>query len=84
MGFRTPPLGTNFAIFYATGVVPFMTYLDMSGKVANSIRYSKPLLAGSRAGGMSFAPGCATTRMRHPPSEYAARSATDQQALLLG
>lgn len=45
VGFRTPPLGTNFAIFYATGVVPFMAYLDMSGKVANSIRYSKPLLA---------------------------------------
>lgn len=44
-GFRTPPLGTNFAIFYATGIVPFMAYLDMSGKVANSIRYSKPLLA---------------------------------------
>jgi len=44
-GFRTPPMGTNFAIFYATGVVPFMAYLDMSGKVANSIRYSKPLLA---------------------------------------
>lgn len=44
-GFRTPPLGTNFAIFYATGVVPFMAYLDMSGKVATSIRYSKSLLA---------------------------------------
>lgn len=44
-GFRTPPMGTNFAIFYATGVVPFMAYLDVSGKVAGSIRYSKPLLA---------------------------------------
>lgn len=44
VGFRTPPLGTNFAIFYATGVVPFMAYLDMSNKVAGSIRYSKPLL----------------------------------------
>ena len=45
VGFRSPPLGTNFAIFYATGEVPFMAYLDMSGKVAGSIRYSKPLLA---------------------------------------
>ena len=45
VGFRSPPIGTNFAIFYATGVVPFMAYLDMSNKVANSIRYSKPLLA---------------------------------------
>lgn len=44
-GFRAPPMGTNFAIFYATGVVPFMAYLDMSGKVATSIRYSKSLLA---------------------------------------
>lgn len=44
-GFRSPPLGTNFAIFYATGVVPFMAYLDMSSKIAGSIRYSKPLLA---------------------------------------
>lgn len=44
VGFRAPPLGTNFAIFYATGVVPFMAYLDMSNKVAGSIRYSKSLL----------------------------------------
>ncbi|WP_108502210.1 ABC transporter permease [Paracoccus indicus] len=45
VGFRTPPIGTNFAIFYATGVVPFMCYLDVSGKVAGSVRYSKSLLA---------------------------------------
>ncbi|WP_304616839.1 ABC transporter permease [Paracoccus sp. (in: a-proteobacteria)] len=44
VGFRAPPLGTNFAIFYATGVVPFMAYLDLSNKVAGSIRYSKSLL----------------------------------------
>lgn len=44
VGFRAPPLGTDFAIFYATGVVPFMAYLDMSNKVAGSIRYSKSLL----------------------------------------
>ncbi|MFN3274141.1 MAG: ABC transporter permease [Paracoccus sp. (in: a-proteobacteria)] len=44
VGFRKPPMGTNFAIFYATGVVPFMMYLDMSGKVAGSVRYSKSLL----------------------------------------
>lgn len=45
VGFRSPPIGTNFAIFYATGVVPFMAYLDMSNKVSNSIRYSKALLS---------------------------------------
>nr|WP_111298926.1 ABC transporter permease [Paracoccus saliphilus] len=43
--FRTPPMGTTFAMFYATGVVPFMAYLDVSGKVSNSIRYSSSLLA---------------------------------------
>lgn len=45
IGFRAPPIGSNFAIFYATGMVPFMAYLDMSGKVSGSITYSKPLLA---------------------------------------
>lgn len=45
VGFRAPPMGTNFAIFYATGVIPFMAYLDMSGKVAGSVRYSKSLLS---------------------------------------
>lgn len=45
VGFRTPPMGTSFAMFYATGIVPFMCYLDVSGKVAGSIRYSKALLA---------------------------------------
>ncbi|MDN5567466.1 MAG: sugar ABC transporter permease, partial [Paracoccus sp. (in: a-proteobacteria)] len=44
VGFRSPPIGTSFAMFYATGVVPFMCYLDLSGKVAGSIRYSKALL----------------------------------------
>ncbi|SIT18243.1 ABC transporter permease [Paracoccus saliphilus] len=45
LGFRSPPMGTNFAIFYATGLVPFMFYMSLSGKVAQSIQYSKSLLA---------------------------------------
>ncbi|MDB6177991.1 ABC transporter permease [Paracoccus sp. Z330] len=45
LGFRTPALGTNFAIFYATGVVPFVAYNNIANKVANSIRQSKSLLA---------------------------------------
>lgn len=45
MGFRSPPIGSSFAMFYATGVVPFMAYLSMSGKVAGSISYSKGLLS---------------------------------------
>ncbi|MCZ0962443.1 ABC transporter permease [Paracoccus benzoatiresistens] len=40
-----PPIGTNFPIFYATGMVPFMFYMSISTKVAQSIQYSKTLLA---------------------------------------
>lgn len=42
---RSPPLGINFPLFYATGMLPFMCYMDISSKVAAAIRYSKPLLA---------------------------------------
>ena len=45
VGFRVPPLGTNFAIFYATGILPFMLYSDVSGKVSQSLRFSKKLMA---------------------------------------
>lgn len=44
MGFKTPPLGTNFGIFYASGIVPFFLYNDISGKVGTAISYSKSLL----------------------------------------
>lgn len=44
-GFRAPPMGTNFAIFYATGILPFMAFMQISMKVANAITYSKALLA---------------------------------------
>jgi len=43
--FNQPPIGTSFAMFYATGMVPFLGYLDMSGKVASSVRYSTALLS---------------------------------------
>ena len=42
--FRAPPLGTNFALFYATGVLPFMAYMDISQKVSHSIHFSRALL----------------------------------------
>lgn len=48
MAFRSPPIGTNFALFYATGIVPFMMYTDISQKVGNCITFSKPLLFYSR------------------------------------
>tara|TARA_R110002049_G_scaffold117332_2_gene270537 strand:- start:120896 stop:121711 length:816 start_codon:yes stop_codon:yes gene_type:complete len=44
-GFRAPALGTNFPIFYATGMLPFLMYNDLAGKVALSLLFSKPLMA---------------------------------------
>tara|TARA_B100000378_G_scaffold148317_1_gene119753 strand:+ start:130 stop:1095 length:966 start_codon:yes stop_codon:yes gene_type:complete len=44
LGFRTPPMGTNFAIFYATGVIPFIGFLSVSGRIAQSIKSSRALL----------------------------------------
>ena len=44
-GFRSPPLGTNFALFYAAGVLPFLMYSDVSGKLGQTIQFSRALLA---------------------------------------
>lgn len=41
---RTPALGSNFPLFYATGLLPFTMYLHVSNQMAQSINYSKPLL----------------------------------------
>jgi len=43
-GFRTPPLGTNFAIYYASGLLPFFTFMNISMKVQQAINYSNQLL----------------------------------------
>ncbi|TNC48514.1 sugar ABC transporter permease [Rubellimicrobium rubrum] len=45
VGFRSPALGTNFAIFYATGLLPFYVFVNVSQKVAQSLSYSRQLLA---------------------------------------
>lgn len=42
---RTPPLGTNFPLFYATGMLPFLAYNDVATKLGVAIQYSRPLLA---------------------------------------
>lgn len=42
---RAPPLGINFAIFYATGLVPFLMFTSVSLSVAQGLNYSKQLLA---------------------------------------
>ncbi len=44
LGFRTPSLGTNFALFYASGILPFTTFMDVNSKVASSLQFSKSLL----------------------------------------
>ncbi|SIO21106.1 ABC transporter permease [Vannielia litorea] len=44
LAFRAPSLGTNFPLFYASGLLPFLAYLDISQKVALSLRFSRQLL----------------------------------------
>lgn len=43
-GFRAPPLGTSFALFYATGILPFFAFLTVSNAVAQALNRSLPLL----------------------------------------
>lgn len=44
IGFRSPPLGLNFALFYAAGMLPFLMYMDISQKLGQSIIFSQALL----------------------------------------
>lgn len=44
LAFRSPALGDNFALFYATGYLPFMLYTELSTKLSQSIKYSRQLL----------------------------------------
>ncbi|WP_136444149.1 ABC transporter permease [Pacificoceanicola onchidii] len=41
---RNPPLGNNFILFYATGFMPFLLYLNVSNMTTNAIIFSRPLL----------------------------------------
>lgn len=41
---RAPSIGTNFPLFFATGMLPFMAYMDASNKVALALRFSRALL----------------------------------------
>ena len=45
IGFRSPRLGENFPIFYATGLLPFFLFNDLGAKLGQSINYSRQLLA---------------------------------------
>ncbi len=46
--FRDPPLGRDFALFYATGFLPYMLFHDISAKLASALRFSKPLMSFGR------------------------------------
>ena len=45
IGFRSPALGVSFAMFYATGMLPFLLFTDVTGKLSQALNYSKQLLA---------------------------------------
>ncbi|MWD29897.1 sugar ABC transporter permease [Aquicoccus sp. SCR17] len=42
---RSPALGVNFQMFYATGMLPFIMFTSIQAKVSTALGYSKPLLA---------------------------------------
>ena len=42
---RTPPIGTDFALFFATGFLPFSAYQGMSQFVTGAIRANKNLFS---------------------------------------
>ena len=41
---RNPPLGTNFPLFYVTGLLPFQVFQSVGNKVSSAVRFSRPLL----------------------------------------
>ena len=45
IAFRAPALGISFPMFYATGMLPFLLFNDVTNKVAQSLNFSRPLLA---------------------------------------
>ncbi|MFZ5964875.1 ABC transporter permease [Thalassococcus sp. BH17M4-6] len=45
LAFRAPSIGTNFPLFFASGLLPFMAYTDLSQKTASALRFSRQLLA---------------------------------------
>ncbi len=44
LAFKAPPVGNSFPLFYASGLLPFLAYVDISQKVSVALRFSKPLL----------------------------------------
>jgi capsular polysaccharide transport system permease protein len=44
LALRSPSLGDNFALFYASGMLPFSLYNELANKIGRSISFSKQLL----------------------------------------
>lgn len=44
LGFRHPPIGTNFGLFFASGMVPFHMWQGLTMRVGASLAFSKQLL----------------------------------------
>ncbi|MDQ2090060.1 ABC transporter permease [Marimonas arenosa] len=44
LGFRSPPLGSNFAFFYAGGMLPLLMFRDITAKLGQTIIFSRQLL----------------------------------------
>lgn len=45
VGLRNPALGTNFAMFYATGLLPYYMFTHTSSKLTGALKDSRALLA---------------------------------------
>jgi capsular polysaccharide transport system permease protein len=41
---RSPPLGTNFMMFYATGLLPLRMFQTLSNNIGSALQFSKPLM----------------------------------------
>ena len=45
MAIRTPSLGFSFPLFYASGLLPYMLFNDLSNKLGQALRYSRALMS---------------------------------------
>lgn len=46
----SPPLGTSFSLFYATGLLPLALFQDVTQRAQVALRFSRPLLGFSQLG----------------------------------
>ncbi|MCK0151964.1 ABC transporter permease [Marivita sp. S6314] len=45
ISFQAPALGTSFPLFYASGLLPFLAFSDITTKLAQALNFSRPLFA---------------------------------------